>query len=117
VAPDAHTAEELWIRAAGLRGHEARLRLAAAAVHGRSERLDIAGALAVLEKGTQEGSLLAAVAIAGSYERGIGRSVNIGEAVRRYRDCAVRGSGTAWHALLRLHDNRRPEETEFHIRR
>lgn len=119
---DMSEAEALWLRSSALgsqegrSSQEGRLRLAAAIVLGPSQRPDVAAALSLLERAATQGSLLAEVAIAGSYERGIGRSANTGEAVRRFRDCAVRGSMTAWFALQRLHDTARPDETDFLIR-
>jgi hypothetical protein len=115
VAPDLEAAEELWRQASSLHQEEARLRLAAATILGQGGTLDQASALSLLEAGALEGSLLAQVAIASSYERGVGRSRDIGEAARRYRDCAVRGSQTAWLSLRRMYDERRPGEDEFRV--
>ena len=113
---DLSAAELLWLRSSALGSQEGRLRLAAAVVLGRSKRADVASALSLLEVAARQGSLLAEVAIAGSYERGIGRTANTGEAVRRYRDCAMRGSMTAWFSLQRMHDEARPQDAEFLLR-
>lgn len=111
---------ECWRQAAAGGNAEARLRLAATAVlwSGSESRanaapMSVPEALEILAEGMDWGSLFAEVAIATSYERGIGRSANLGVAVRSYRDCAVRGSQTAWLALLRMHDARRPADPLF----
>ncbi len=109
------TAENLWKQAAALHQEEARLRLAAASVLGHGEPIDRATALALIEAGALEGSLLAQVALASCYERGIGRAADPGEAARRYRDCAVRGSETAWRSLQRMYDERRPADPAFRV--
>jgi TPR repeat protein len=115
VEQDMRTAENLWKQAAALRQEEARLRLAAATVLGRSAAVDHATAFTVLEAGAREGSLLAQVVLASSYERGIGCDADLGEAARRYRDCAVRGSQTAWRSLQRMYDERRPADPAFRV--
>ena len=121
---DPAQARQDWERAAALDNTEARLRLAAHLVlsgGGNDAEAgappDVPAAIALLEEGARQGALLAEVALAGSYERGVGRSVDIGEAVRRYRDAAVRGSMTAWKSLLRLHDGRRPVDPAFRVER
>ncbi|MBR9977483.1 MAG: sel1 repeat family protein [Bacteroidetes bacterium] len=121
VEVDHGRAWEFWRQAAEAGNAEARLRLAATAVlwSGSKSRasatmpMSVPAALEILGEGIEWGSLFAEVAIASSYERGIGRSANLGMAVRSYRDCAVRGSQTAWLALLRLHDARRPADPLF----
>jgi hypothetical protein len=41
--------------------------------------------------------------------------MNSGEAARRYRESAVRGSQTAWLSLCRMYDERRPNDGDFRI--
>jgi TPR repeat protein len=115
VKKDMEKAEALWTQAASRRMEEARLRLAAAAVLGQGRMMGIEAAIPILETGAREGSLLAEVALASSCERGIGRPVDTGEAARRFRDCAVRGSKTAWLSLKRMYDIRRPEAERFRV--
>lgn len=123
-------ARTYWAEATALGQREARLRLAAMDVltsgqsasrqsetrHSAEDVLqaepspDIPGALAVLQQAMAQGSLLAEVALAGSYERGIRRSPDPGKAVSLYRDAAARGSVTAWNSLLRMHDDIRPSD-------
>jgi uncharacterized protein len=118
VDADRRHAWTLWQDAAAGGNTEAVLRLAAATVlaaaGGAADApMRVPEALRILEKAKQWGSLFAEVAIAASYEHGVGRSANPGVAVRSYRDCAVRGSQTAWLALLRMHDARRPADPLF----
>jgi hypothetical protein len=115
VEPSREKAEELWQQASALLQAEARLRLAAAAILGQTQKLEPEFALSILEVGAREGSLIAQVAIATSYERGVGREMNSGEAARRYRESAVRGSQTAWLSLCRMYDERRPNDGDFRI--
>lgn len=118
-AADTDAAESAWKQAARLGYPEARLRLAAAALlrvaPRAAPRAALVQAVATLDEGERQGSLLAAVALAASFERGIGRARDAAEAARRYREAAVRGSMTAWRALRRLHDALRPDEAEFRI--
>jgi TPR repeat protein len=106
-------AEVFWMQAAALGDEEARIRLAAAAVLGNGKRMDLNTAMPILETAASEGSILAEVALAYSYEQGIGRSVRKGEAVRMYRNCAIRGSETAYRSLRRMHEELRPAEEPF----
>ena len=69
----------------------------------------------VLEQAADDGSILAEMALAFCYERGIGVPTRTAEAVRLYRIAARRGSQDAYRALRRLHDGLRPDERRFHI--
>ncbi len=113
VKKDMDRAEDLWAQAAELRDEEARIRLAAAAVLGRGSRMTLSTAMPILEAAAGEGSILAEVALAYSYEHGVGRSANRGVAVRLYRSCAVRGSQTAYFNLRRMHEELRPDTEPF----
>lgn len=108
VKQDLPRALEAWRNAADMRNEEARLRLAAAAIFGEQHTLSPSTALPILEASARDGSLLAATALARSYELGIGRSPNKGIAARMYRDAAIRGSRSAYAALRRMHDDIRP---------
>ncbi|MBE0645811.1 MAG: sel1 repeat family protein [Bacteroidetes bacterium] len=115
VTADTKKATALWTQAASLPMDEARLRLAAARVFGQNATMELASALSLLEAGAKQGSLLAQVALASTYERGTGRTADIGEAARRYRDCAVRGSQTAFNSLKRMYDDRRPLNPAYRV--
>ncbi|MBN1447694.1 MAG: sel1 repeat family protein [Bacteroidetes bacterium] len=110
---DMAEAEKMWMQAAAIGDREARVRLAAAAVLGQGVTMRISEALSVLEAAMREGSLIAQVAVAFTYERGIGRSPSKGTAVGLYRDAAIRGSQTAYGALRRMHESLRPDVEPF----
>jgi uncharacterized protein len=101
---DMDNAITAWKHAAEHGNDEAELRLAAAVVVGGYDGLAITDALAILERAASSGSLLAATALAHSYDVGIGRSPNPGIAARMYREAAIRGSRSAYAALRRMYD-------------
>lgn len=108
-------ARQFWQRAANLGSLEARIRLVVDDLKkGGSE----AGTgIALLRSAVDQGSVLAEVALARCYERGMGVPQNRGEAARLYRSAAQRGSQDAFYALLRMHDEIRPEDRQFKIAR
>jgi TPR repeat protein len=108
VERDMPKALEAWRMAASMGSEEGRLRLSAAAVFDEEGALPLTTALPVLEASSQDGSLLAAVALARSYELGVGRTANKGIAAHMYRDAAVRGSRSAYAALRRMYEEIRP---------
>jgi TPR repeat protein len=113
VERDGKRAATFWRHAADLHDEEARVRLAAAAILGRSDAMGIPEALAVCEEAVRYGSILAEVALAASYEKGVGRTAGKGVAARMYRECAIRGSRTAYGALRRMHEELRPDDALF----
>ena len=113
VERDERRAATFWKHAADLHDEEARVRLAAAAILGRSDVMGTRDALEVCEEAAAQGSILAEVALAASYEKGLGRTASKGVAVRMYRECAVRGSRTAYGALRRMHEELRPDDPLF----
>lgn len=113
VERDDNRAATFWAHAADLHDEEARVRLAAAVILGKSQAMNLDAALETCETATGEGSILAAVALAASYEKGIGRTARKGVAARMYRECAVRGSQTAFDALRRMHEELRPDDPLF----
>jgi uncharacterized protein len=116
VPPDAGRAMELWQNAAALGNREAGLRIATMQLRMNKDSAAIARDLAVINSGMEDGSVLAEVALAYCYESGRGVKARLPEAVRLYRVAARRGSLDAYRALRRLHDVRRPADTEFVIR-
>jgi hypothetical protein len=70
-------------------------------------------ALAHLDSASANGSLIADVALAYAAERGLGRSIDKGEAYRMYHRSMRRGSEAAFQALRNMHDAVRPDEPEF----
>ncbi len=77
--------------------------------------MDTAAALAVLQRGVDDGSVLSQVALGYCYEQGFGVRRSSAEAARWYRAGAQRGSQDAYRALRRMHDALRPEEPQFVI--
>ncbi len=71
--------------------------------------------IAQLTKALNDGSVLAQVALALCYEKGIGVAKKMSEALRLYRTSAQRGNQTAYYTLRRLYDEQRPKDKEFEI--
>ncbi len=115
VKQDHAAARALWKRAATLGSAEAELRLAVTAVREENDPESDNTSVALLQKGTQDGSVLAQVVLAYCYENGRGVGQNKAEAARLYRVGAQRGSQDAFRSLTRMHDEIRPDETEFRI--
>jgi TPR repeat protein len=116
VPADAARALELWENAARLGSREAELRIATVRLRTDVDSAAVGRDLAVINRGMEDGSVLAEVALAYCYESGRGVKPRLAEAVRLYRVAARRGSLDAYRALRRLHDDRRPGDTEFVIR-
>lgn len=115
VKQDHAAARALWKRAATLGGAEAELRLAVTAVREENDPASDSTSVALLQKGTQDGSVLAQVVLAYCYENGRGVRQNKAEAARLYRAGAQRGSQDAYRSLVRMHDELRPGDAEFRI--
>ncbi len=115
VDPDPAEAMRLWTRAAEAGSREGMIRKAVVTVRQDADTLARARAVQVLQKAGEDGSILAEMALAFCFERGIGVPVRTSEAVRLYRVAARRGSQDAYRALRRLHDGLRPQETRYHV--
>jgi TPR repeat protein len=115
VKEDRAKAVELWNRAVAMGSNEAQLRIAALQVQSAQDEYSRLAAIAVLEKGVQNGSLLAQVALGYCYEKGIGVAQRWGEAAKLYRAAAQRGSKDAYAALQRMHDAIRPNDPRYVI--
>jgi TPR repeat protein len=113
VEQDREAAVALWQRASSLHDREGAERLASAVVLGTTQSEDVQEALRLLEEDAAMGSMLAQVALAYSYEKGIGRTPNKGIAAMLYRGCYARGSQNAFRALQRMHNEIRPNEMPF----
>lgn len=112
VPQDQNAAMDLWTRAALLGSSEARVRLAILKARRGTEVDD---ALATLLDASRSGSVLAEVALAYCYERGVGVPVKKGEAAALYRSAAQRGSQDAFRALKRMYDEVRPMDKTFQV--
>ena len=115
VGADPAEAYRLWTRSADAGSREGAIRRAVVTLRQDTDTLAQAQALSVLEQAADDGSILAEMALAWCYEKGIGVPVRTSEAVRLYRVAARRGSQDAYRALRRLHDGMRPTETRYHI--
>jgi uncharacterized protein len=112
---DATRAFECWEKAEQRGSREAALRLATVRLRTEVDSAAIASDLATVSRGMDDGSVLAEVAMGFCFETGRGVPARTAEAVRLYRVAARRGSLDAYRALRRLHDQRRPKDTEFNI--
>jgi uncharacterized protein len=116
-ARDPATGAKLWERAAEDGSRDASIRLAAAAVIADSNASDsaLADTISVLMSGSGDGSTIAQLALGYCYEHGVGLDRNTPKAVRLYRECAQRGSESAYQALKRMYDRLRPSGKEFDV--
>ncbi len=106
-----------WERAAEYGSRDATIRLAAAAVIADSNATDssLADTIRVLTSGSGDGSSIAQLALGYCYEHGVGVAQNTPRAVRLYRECAQRGSESAYNSLKRMYDRLRPKGAEFNV--
>lgn len=112
---DRAAALEFW-RTASRRGSvEAEIRLAIMTLRGQPDSASAAAALSVVVRGVEAGSILADLALAYCYEKGIGVPVRMAVAAHYYRTAAARGSTDAFGALRRLIDGLRPRESQFQM--
>jgi TPR repeat protein len=122
--------EQTWLRAAGEGSRDAEIRLAAAKVlsdtssansdssgitQQNSTDTSLAVVIRILTAGSNDGSIVAQLALGYCYEKGIGVPRNTPEAAKIYRDCAQRGSQSAYESLKRLYDRIRPKDKEFDV--
>ncbi len=108
---------ECWRRAAKDGSRDAEIRLAAAAVISDSTGADtsLADTVRILSEGVGDGSMIAQLALGYCYEHGVGVEKDTPHAVRLYRDCAQRGSESAYNALKQMYDKLRPKGKEFDV--
>ncbi len=122
--------EQAWLRAAREGSRDAEIRLAAAevlsdtlAVHSYggvfAQQIPVdtslANAVRTLTTASDNGSIIGQLTLGYCYEKGIGVEQSTAEAVRLYRDCAQRGSQSAYESLKRLYDQLRPKDKEFDV--
>ncbi|MCL5020095.1 MAG: SEL1-like repeat protein [Bacteroidetes bacterium] len=108
---------QCWERAADQGSRDAGIRLAAAAVISDSTGADtsLADAVQILTTGVGDGSMIAQLALGYCYEHGVGVLRNTPLAVKLYRECAQRGSESAYSALKQMYDKLRPKGKEFDV--
>ncbi len=106
-----------WRRAAEDGSRDAELRLAAAAVIADSGRADtsLTDTVRTLTDGAGDGSMIAQLALGYCYEHGVGVAQDTPQAVTLYRDCAQRGSQSAYDALKQMYNSLRPKGKEFDV--
>jgi TPR repeat protein len=104
-----------WKEASLLGSTEAAIRLIAASLYDDEFGIDLSKAVRDLIKASDEGSVLAQVALAYCYENGIGTEVSKPETLMYYRMAAQRGSQYAYRELQRLYDEIRPDDPEFSL--
>jgi hypothetical protein len=98
-----------------LNNPEAKTRIAAGVVYGEISSEDLPESIKLLKKSSEDGSVLAQVALGYAYENGIGLRKNKSEAVKYYRYAAQRGNRFAFSELKRLYDEIRPADSEFMV--
>jgi TPR repeat protein len=114
VPQDRARAATLWEAAASLGSQEARVRLQAVQLFTESPLVS-PELIVFFRAQAEEGSILAQVALAYCYERGLGVRRDSGSAARMYRNAAQRGSQSAFDALKRMHDAIRPKGEEWQV--
>jgi len=107
------TADSIWKSAAEMGSKEAEVRIAISNLQDENNSHAPGKDLQRLSLASDQGSLIAVVALAYCYLNGIGVEKNKAEAVELYRKAAQRGSRGAQNALRRIYDEIRPEENEF----
>lgn len=108
---------QCWQRAAAEGSRDAEIRLAAAAVISDSTGADtsLADTITILSQGLADGSMIAQLALGYCYQHGVGLTESTPRAVKLYRECAQRGSESAYNTLKEMYDKLRPKGKEFDI--
>lgn len=108
---------QCWRRAAADGSRDAVIRLAAAAVISDSTGADtsLADTVRILSRGVNNGSMIAQLALGYCYQHGVGVPKDKPRAVKLYRECAQRGSESAYNALRQMYDKLRPKGKEFDV--
>jgi len=106
---------ELWQSTERLNNPEAKTRIAAGIIFGEIDSNELSESIKNLYKSTEDGSVLAQVALAYAYENGIGLKRNKTEAVKYYRYAAQRGNRFAYAELKRLYNEIRLADSLFRV--
>jgi TPR repeat protein len=118
VAQEKKKAIDLWHRSHLLGSHEALVKISSAKIVTGYGEIPVDSAQKVLYSAMEEGSINAQMAVAFSYETGIGFPKKLSEAAKLYRLALQRGSRSAYASLQRMYDVRRPaDDPEFRITR
>ena len=112
---DKKKALEIWHSAEKLNNTEAKTRIATGIIFGEIKSDDISGSIKFLKEISDNGSVLAQVALGYAYENGVGFQVSKSEAVKYYRYAAQRGNRFAYAELKRIYDEIRPNDSQFNV--
>jgi uncharacterized protein len=104
-----------WQQAKDLGSREAEIRIAFAILADSTNSADKSEQIKILQKSSDEGSVLAQTLLGFCYEKGLGIKENKKTAVMYYRIASQRGNETAFNSLKRMYDDIRPAEDEFKI--
>lgn len=115
VKKNLNEAFKFWNQAKILGSREAEIRIAFAELADSTFKGNISDQINILEKGADEGSVLAQTMLGYCYEKGLGVKENKRTAVLYYRRASQRGNETAFNSLKRMYDEIRPQEDEFKI--
>jgi TPR repeat protein len=116
VPQDGSRATACWKEAERRGSPEATLRLAVMTVRQSVDPEVLSEAVKSLRGASEQGAILADVALGYCYEKGIVVSPSASEAAERYRAAWRRGSLDAYRSLRRLYDALRPQDPEFIMR-
>lgn len=103
----------LWDKAVRHGSSEARIRLAASEIFDLQTEKISNEIIKILKGGDLTGSVMAQVALAYCYEKGIGLKQSNSEAVKYYRYAAQRGSRFALDELIKIYNLKRPDDPIF----
>ena len=103
---------EIWKLASAQGNKEARIRLEIANLYGEINIKDRAESFSYLKTAEEKGSLIAELALADCYDKGIIVPREKSKAVYYFRSAAVRGSVFAYNELKRIYNDLRPKDFE-----
>lgn len=111
---DKNKALEIWQIAKDLGSIESNVRIIASRLYDSPGSVSSSD-IEALKKFSENGSLLAQVALAHCYENGIGINKNMAVAAKLYRTATQRGNRFAYEQLKRIYDSIRPNSQNFRI--
>ncbi|HSP87382.1 MAG TPA: tetratricopeptide repeat protein, partial [Ignavibacteriaceae bacterium] len=115
LSEDKEKALELWESAERINNPEAKTRIAAGNIFGEIKSEEISESIKSLTETSEDGSVLAQVALGYAYENGVGLEKSKSEAVKYFRYAAQRGNRFAFGELKRIYDEIRPDDSEFRV--
>jgi len=115
VKKNINEAKKYWEQAIALGSREAEIRVAFTILTDSTDQNKSTKQIDVLQKGADEGSVLAQAMLGFCYEKGFGVKENKKTAVLLYRYASQRGNESAFNSLKRMYDELRPADEEFKI--